>query len=292
MSTETEQAATEPNTATVALERAPRNDAEAAQQEAARATAKPEGEAGVPDGDKKPEEAKPEKRNRTGEYINRINTENRSLRLEMEELRRQVQQAAPARQATGQPHSARYDADAEPDITNYQDFNEYMRDRDKWTRSQWEKQQKEAEATRKHHDTLATYEQRVASFAEQHPDFVEVVGSMDMSLVPQELQAAVLAHEMGPQIAYHLANDEDALFAIASIRPELMGAAVNRLASRLAAAPKPEAPAETAPPQPKPITQAPPPPPKLQGRAPATVPVEKMTDDDWYRADVERRRKR
>lgn len=287
MSTETEQAVTEPSTTPVAPERAPRNDAEAAQQEAAKA-AKPEGEAPKPE-EVKPEEKPKQKPNRTGEYINRINSENRELRLRLEALERQSQQPA-AR--TGQGATPRYDANAEPDITQYQDFNEYMRDRDKWTRSQWEKQQKEAEATRKHHDTLATYEQRVASFAEEHPDFVEVVGSMDMSLVPQELQAAVLAHEMGPQIAYHLANDEDALFQIASIRPELMGAAVNRLASRLAAAPKPEIQAETAPPQPKPITQAPPPPPKLQGRAPATVPVEKMTDDDWYRADVERRRKR
>lgn len=285
MSTETTQEAIEPSTTP-----APRNDAEAAQQEAAKA-AKPEGETVEQEGDKKPEEAKPQEKkpNRTGEYINRINSENRELRLRLDALERQSQQAAPR---TGQGPQPRYDANAEPDITQYQDFNEYMRDRDTWTRSQWEKQQKEAEATRKHHDTLATYDQRVAAFAEDHPDFVEVVGSMDMSLVPQELQAAVLAHEMGPQIAYHLANDEDALFQIASIRPELMAVAVNRLASRLAAAPKPEAPAETAPLQPKPITQAPPVPPKLSGRAPVTVPSEKLTDDDWYRAEVERRRKR
>jgi hypothetical protein len=102
-----------------------------------------------------------------------------------------------------------------------------------------------------------------------------------------------MAHENGPLIAYHLANDDEALFHIASIRPELQAAAVERLAARLSAAQQPaDAPPVAIAPPIKPITQAPPPPPRVGGRAVAETPAEKLTDDDWYRADREKRRKR
>lgn len=277
--------------------KAPRNDAEAAQQAAVQPSPAADDAAKAEEAKKADEakQAEEKKRNRTRDYIERKTREAAEARAEAAELRRQLEErerrAAPA-------HHQPVMADGEPDITQYTDIREYTRDLVKWEREQQTQQQTKAEQIRKEQDTLSTYQQKVYAFADEHPDFFEAVGSIDTQLLPAELQAAVMAHELGPQIAYHLANDEDALFNLASIRAEFMPAAVARLASRLSAAPAstaaaPPAPAAAAPAlAAKPISQAPPPVPQVGGRAPATPSPEKMTDDDWYKRDRELRRKR
>jgi hypothetical protein len=103
---------------------------------------------------------------------------------------------------------------------------------------------------------------------------------------------------MGPEIAYHLGNNDDDAFQLASIQPHLAAAAVDRLAKRLLAAH--EAPGIAAPAAPiptpsriaPPVSKAPAPLPSVGGRSPVATPPEKMTDDQWYAQDREKRRKR
>jgi hypothetical protein len=282
--------------------KAPRNDAEAAQQTAEQ-PAPAADEAAKAEEAKKADEAKQaeeKKRNRTRDYIDRLNREAAEARREAAEAKRRVEELE--RRTSPRPAQRAQGEDTGPDITQYATYPEYQAARDVWllqkSREVWTQEQKQAEQQRREQETLTTYERRAAEFAESHPDFMEAVGSIDTQLLPAELQAAIMAHELGPQIAYHLANDEDALFNLASIRAELMPAAVARLASRLSAAPASTAaaPTRTAVAAPalaaKPISQAPPPVPQVGGRAPASPSPEKMTDDDWYKRDRELRRKR
>jgi len=101
--------------------------------------------------------------------------------------------------------------------------------------------------------------------------------------IPDEAAFAIKAHERGPEIAYHIATNDDALFEIANVRPELLGIAVDRIAKRLAA------PQRTAqqPAQHKPITQAPPPPQSVSTRNVVDTPPEKLTDAEWYARERE-----
>lgn len=273
--------------------KSPKSDAEAAQQEPAKPAESVADDAAKAEDAKKAEAAKQDedkKRNRTRDYIERKTREAAEARAEAAELRRQLEESK--RRSAPAQHAPTL-ADGEPDITQYSSIQDYTRDLIRWEREQQTQQQTKAEQFRKEQETLATYSDRAAQFADEHPDFIEAVGSIDPQFLTPQLQAAVMAHENGPAIAYHLANDEDALFSLAAVRPELQAAAVARLASRLSAAPPPpEAPAAAIAPAAKPISQAPPPPPRVGGRAPASVPPEKMTDDDWYKADRERRRKR
>ncbi|WP_411393537.1 hypothetical protein [Xylella fastidiosa] len=112
---------------------------------------------------------------------------------------------------------------------------------------------------------------------------------MDLSLLSPAVQAAVIQHEKGPEIAYHLATQDDALWSLASVREDLLPAAVERLAARMAtlrrATPSLQAPHQA-------NRSATPTPPSVSGRSPAEIPSEKLTDDDWYRRDVDKRRKR
>lgn len=256
----------------------PRNDAEAAAQEAAVPPA-PEPAAPKPEPPKKP--------NRTGEYIGRLQGENRELRNELEAIKRRLPPEP-------KPEAPRAEDFFQDPAAYTQRVAEHVTAQ---ARAAWEQEQRQQAELRQQQEQLTHYQTRAQAFAAAHPDFLEVVESINPQYLPQELQAAIMAHERGAEIAYHLGNNEDDLFDLASRRPELMGAAVERLAQRLTAAP-PEAPTPAAvvPPAPavppKPISQAPAPAPRVGGRSPTEVPPEKMTDDEWYRQDRERRRKR
>lgn len=260
----------------------PKSDAEAAAQQPA--TPAEVTEPAKPAPDKADEE---KKRNRTRDYIDKLNRENAELRRYRAE---QEARAATPQRSASQPVSD------EPTLEQHNyDLAAYQRAHTSWAmrneREKWEQEQKTQAEQARQRETFETYQQRVYEFADSHPDFPEVVGSIAYPL-SDDLQAAIAAHPQGPELAYHLGLNDDEAFALASIQPHLAAAAVERLAKRLSAAPAaPPAPiAPIAPP--KPITQAPPPPPTVGGRAPTETPAEKLTDDDWYKRDREKRRKR
>lgn len=232
-----------------------------------------------PESATEPEKDDGKKRNRTGEYIRGLQKragEVEALRAELEQIKSRFKE--PERK---EPKPEDFDFDP----------HAYARAAARWEidqekASQTETESKRAEAQRQS-EVVAAYQQRAAEFAADHEDFEEVVSSIPTELMPQELQAAIMAHPKGAEIAYQLALNEDELFSLAGLRPEVMTRAVERYALRMSEAPKgepaqPEIPALAQAPQ-KPITQAPAPAPRVGGRAVAEVPSDKQTDDEWYR---------
>ncbi|WP_419653879.1 hypothetical protein ACN3VN_05140 [Xylella fastidiosa] len=284
------------NTATVSLEAVtpPTNDAQAALQEQQQhPTPEPSSEppSATDEADTQAEEKK-KQGNRTREYIQRINGENNELRRRLEALERQQQSGS-----TRSSHTPQAGQEGAPELEDYAyNMNGWVDARFNHLFQQWQQEQQQAETARQQHSAQARYEARAAEFVNVHPDFYETVGSMDLSLLSPAVQAAVIQHEKGPEIAYHLATQDDALWSLASVREDLLPAAVERLAARMAtaslAAPQTHHPLTAGPSPSKPISNAPPPPPSVSGRSPAEIPSEKLTDDDWYRRDVDKRRKR
>jgi len=276
----------------------PKSDAEAALQATPPAEPTAEEKAATAETERKAAEEGERKKNRTKEYIGRINGENVALRQSEADLRRRVAELESRSQPTAQhANNPQQIADNGPTLEQYNyDLNAYQRARDAWVIQQaeksWsEKQQKQASATREN-ETWATYETRAADFADANPDFLEVVSSIAYPIT-DAAQAAIAAHENGPAIAYHLGTNEDDAYDLARTPPHLADAAVRRLASRLGAAPPPQViPAAAPAPTPKPLSQTPPPAPTVSGRAATEVPAEKLTDDQWFAKDRERRRKR
>lgn len=270
--------------AEVSKVQAPKNDAEAALLETKPVVTDAEAA-------KKAEDAEGErKKNRTKDYIARINRENAELRARVNTQPAPVDRTA----ASG-------NADAEPSLEDHNwDIAAFNKAHATWAIKSAEKEQetasKQAESSRRQSEIEATYNQKLADFAGDHDDFVEVVGSIAYPL-SRETEAAIMAHDKGPEIAYHLGNNDDDAFQLASIQPHLAAAAVERLAKRLTAAQdtpepvqgKPVAPAPVAA---KPISRAPAPAATVSGRSPTETPSEKLTDDEWYRREAEKRRKR
>lgn len=269
--------------ADVTATKAPKNDAEAAALEAKPEGAKPEGDAEA----KKAEEAAERKKNRTREYIAKLNRERAELVAEVAALK--------AAQAAPKPASHAAPTEGRPTLEQFNfDQDAYLEALADWKVEQHLKQReestKQAESAKSQQEIVGAYNTAAAEFADAHPDFPEVVGSIQYPL-SDALQAAIMAHPKGPEIAYHLGTNDDDAFALASIQPALAAAAVKRLASRLTAAPEaPQTP--QAPINPRPVSKAPTPAPIVSGRSPTEVPPEKQTDDEWYARDVERRRKR
>lgn len=262
----------------------PKNDIQAAAQEVAQPEVKEEPQQPDEEAQKQEEERRG---NRTKRYIQRLQDEARQLREQLAA----VQTRPVERQAT-------QNTDRGPQLEDFDyDMSAWSTARDAWVIEQAGKriteQQKQAEEQRRQQEITTSYAQRADEFAATHEDFDEVVGSIAYPL-HASLQAAIQAHPRGPEIAYHLGNNDDDAFQLASVQPQLAAAAVERLAARLSAAPaapQPTALTTQAAPA-KPITQAPPPPPTVGGRAATEVPPHKLTDDEWYRRERERTRKR
>lgn len=222
------------NTATVSFEAVtpPTNDAQAAlQEQQQQPTPEPSSEppSATGEADKQAEEKK-KQGNRTREYIQRINGENNELRRRLEALERQ-QQPVPTRSS----HTPQAGQEGAPGLEDYAyNWNEWADARFSHLFQQWQQEQQQAETVRQQHSAQARYEARAAEFMNAHPDFYETVGSMDLSLLSPAVQAAVIQHEKGPEIAYHLATQDDALWSLASVREDLLPAAVERLAARMA----------------------------------------------------------
>lgn len=225
------------------------------------------------------------KRNKTREYIERLQADAR----EVHALRQKVQEIE------GRLPKAPEPKEPKPEDFDF-DTAAYARAAARWDAQQEQAEQRKAEAAqaeqRTQQEAITAYQQRAAAFAETVEDFIPVVTSIPKELMPPELEAALMAHEKGPELAYKLAQDEEQLFGLAAMRPEMMARAVERYASRMSEAPKgepalPEVPALAQAPT-KPITQAPAPAPRVGGRAVAETPPEKLTDDEWFKRERER----
>lgn len=257
----------------------PKSDAEAAAQEAAQEVdGKKHEEEGAKEKPKGEDDEQKRKKNRTKAYIDKINRERAELAQRVAELEAK-QKAGPGQRP----------ADQKPTLEEHNfDQDAYIEAMAEWKAQELlqkqTEQQKKADQERRQREATETYAQRVAAFADDHPDFPEVVGSIPYPL-SNELQAAIMAHESGPEIAYHIGNNDDDAFALASTAPHLAAAAVERLAKRLTAAPKAPNPEPK-----KPVSQTPAPPPTVSGRKPTDVPPEKMTDDEWFKREQAKRR--
>jgi len=239
---------------------------------------------------------KPEKPNRTGAYIERLQERARAAEDRARELEARLATPPASSHHSSQPQNNRGAAEGEPTLEGHDyDLEAYTRAHSRWAAEQIIKEREETARQNSERQTfqekMDSYAERAAEFEESHPDYREAIDGFLADYQPsREIQLAIIGHERGPEIAYYVANSDDEAFTLANTLPQNAAAAVSRLIKRMDAAQ--QAPIPSPPPQVRTISQAPAPTPRVGGRSVAVVPPEKQTDDDWYRADLERRRKR
>jgi hypothetical protein len=205
---------------------------------------------------------------RTRHERNEARTESDQLRAELSELREQMQaaQAMPApKEADPKPQRAQFVSD--------EDYQEALTD--------WKVDQKLAERQRDEQQARITaaqkqlsdnWNRRLEVAKTDLTDFDEVVGKSEVDL-PNHIYVAVVESDIGPQIAYYLAQNPDEARLLKGMSPTAALRMLGKLEDRLAAEKDP-APA-TKKEEPKPAAQAAT---VVPERSKAPAPIEPLSD--------------
>jgi hypothetical protein len=165
--------------------------------------------------------------------LTRQREDERRARLRSEEL---LQKALDALNNAGKPKSEATDEDAEPtepDVSKYteqdkynSDYRAYLRNLARWEGRQVVKaeRQREQEETKKRETqqsrakAIESYQSNVSKAREKYPDYDQVAGREDLPIT-QVMADAIVQHEMGPDIAYHLGQNPQEAVRISRLSP-------------------------------------------------------------------------
>jgi hypothetical protein len=202
-----------------------------------------------------------------------------------EEARKEAQQEREARQALEtrlaalerQPAPQAPKVDEEPQPSQFNDAFEYAKALAEYTADkrigEMRKQDAEAKEAVERQKVIETWASKVQAAKASLPDFDDIVASSDV-VVNDDIRDAILESDVGPQILYHLAENEDVAKKIAGLSAKQALREIGKLEARFEVK-------ETAP-EPKTIarSKAPAPIQPLRGSNPADVPL--STNGEWH----------
>ncbi|MFW2004471.1 hypothetical protein ACG9ZC_04220 [Acinetobacter baumannii] len=232
----------------------------------------------------KPEPEKP-KKSRAQERIEQLARENAELRrFKAESEAKQTEPKADAKPT-------------KPRIEDFETYEEYLKEHDvyeekldEWRISEAERRilekQNKAQSEKTQTQKQAELEGAIAAFADETPDFDDVVQKGIARQLPMPISLDELADEFGydaatqTRLLYELAKDEE-LHQLVSDSSKLKAARIlsERVDSWGSKSATP------------PVSKAPPPIKPVQANAPAVRDPSKMSDDEWYRTETQNRNK-
>ena len=119
-----------------------------------------------------------------------------------------------------------------------------------------------------------SWNESVQAYAEELPDFAEVVGGVDIPMSQETLQE-IVESDMGPKLAYHLAKNPEEAHYLDTLGPQARTRFLTRLEMRLESSP-------IMAPSKAPITKAAPTP-NSNGRPGNPVSPDQMSMADWVK---------
>ena len=185
------------------------------------------------------------------------------------------------------PQQRQFD-DSEPTIDKFDNFDQYVAAKAEYiarkqiesTLTEREQRQAAVREAAERTKTVESWNKRIAAATAEMPDFEEVLTSSDVPMTPP-MQQAIMESDIGPKLAYYLANNPEEAEKIARMSPIGAIRTLGRIEERLANS-KPAVKTTDAPPPIKPIG------------ASATVSKDpsKMTDAEfaaWRKAQIKAR---
>ena len=167
---------------------------------------------------------------------------------------------------------------SEPMIDNFDDFDKYVVAKAGWiaskkineTLQERERRSAEERVAAAHYKAVEGWQQRVEQATAELPDFEEVLSSSDVPM-SDFMRDAIIDSDLGPKVAYWLANNPDEAKKIASMSPLATVKAIGRLEERLESQAK----------APKKPTSAPAPLTPVGGKASVSKDPGKMSDAEY-----------
>ena len=202
-----------------------------------------------------------------------------------EEARKEAQQERQAREALEarlavlerQPTPQAPKVDEEPQPSQFNDAFEYAKALAEYTADkrigEMKRQEAEERQAQERQKVIETWASKVQAAKASMPDFDDIVASSDV-VVNDDIRDAILESDVGPQILYHLAENDDVAKRIAGLSPKQALREIGKLEARFEVK-------ETAP-ETKPIvrSKAPAPIQPLRGSNPADVPM--SANGEWH----------
>ena len=203
-----------------------------------------------------------------------------------EEARKEAQQERQAREVLEQrlaalekqsaPQQAQT-TDEEPQPSQFNDAFEYARALALYSTEQAllerDRQQAEAKVAQERQKVIETWASKVQTAKASLPDFDDIVASSDV-VIHDDIRDAILESDVGPQILYHLAENEDVAKKISALGAKQALREIGKLEARFEV--------KEAAPETKPVvrSKAPAPIQPLRGSSPADTPM--STTGEWH----------
>ena len=202
-----------------------------------------------------------------------------------EEARKEAQQERQAREALEarlavlerQPTPQAPKVDEEPQPSQFNDAFEYAKALAVYSTEQAlaerDKQEAQAKVTQERQKVIETWANKVQQAKAVLPDFDDIVASSDV-VIQDDIRDAILESDVGPQILYHLAENEDVAKKIAGLSAKQALREIGKLEARFETK-------ETKS-EPPPITRSKAPAPinPLRGSNPADTPM--SANGEWH----------
>ena len=202
-----------------------------------------------------------------------------------EEARKEAQREREAREALEarlavlerQPTPQAPKVDEEPQPSQFNDAFEYAKALAEYTADkrigEMKRQEAEERQAQERQKVIETWASKVQAAKASMPDFDDIVASSDV-VVNDDIRDAILESDVGPQILYHLAENDDVAKRIAGLSPKQALREIGKLEARFEVK-------ETKP-EPTPITRSKAPAPinPLRGSNPADVPL--SANGEWH----------
>lgn len=228
------------------------------------------------------EVVQPEKKvNRTTEFIERLKGENGEMRRKLAELEARLPKAP-------EP--------TPPDPQNfYQDPQGWLQANNEHllqqARQQWENEQRQAQEQAKNQEALTRWDSRINELEATHPGIRDALDSIPEQILTPDFARAIVGHESGAEVAYHLAQNPGELYQIVGLPPQVIGYAVDAIASRITAA-QPQAPTPAVAAPAKPVTRAPAPVTTLSGSPSVNKSYDDLSTEEYDQRRTKERRER
>jgi len=212
----------------------PTEEVEQSEPEEAEAEAKQEGE-------RKPN---PKLERRFSE-ITKQREEARKEAQREREAREALEQRLAALEGKQQPQKAEF-IDEKPQPSQFSDAFEYAEALAEYTADKriadMKREEAEAKEAEQRQKVITQWTSKVEEAKKSLPDFDDIVASSDV-VVNDDIRDAILESDVGPQILYHLAENDEVAKKIAGLSPKQALREIGKLEARFEAKPEAEKPA-------------------------------------------------
>jgi len=231
-----------------------------------------------PEIEEKEQEEKPKANPKLERRFSEITKQREEARKEAQQ-ERQAREALEARLAAleRQPAPQAQTVDQEPQPSQFNDAFEYAKALAEYTADkrigEMRKQDAEAKEAQERQKVIDQWANKVQQAKASLPDFDEIVASSDV-VVNDDIRDAILESDVGPQILYHLAENDEVAKKIAGLSAKQALREIGKLEARFEVK-------ETKPQSaPTVRSKAPAPIQPLRGSSPADVPL--STNGEWH----------